>query len=131
MNSQQMKKWLEQQGATFQSGKGSHLKIFLNGRQSALRMHGTTELGKGLETALSFYVDARKPLPVYRAMTEQGIRKAELARSRVLISKCVWCRILVVSELQMLYHQDTKLTKKHKENRTLTLCFLVSLVSWW
>ncbi len=50
------------------------------------------------ETALSFYVDARKPLPaggqhtvrpsalecaklgVYQAMTEQGIKKAELAR---------------------------------------------------
>ena len=56
-----------------------------------------------METALSFYVDARKPLPVaskpkrgqrtvrpsalegaklgvYQAMTEQGIKKAELAR---------------------------------------------------
>lgn len=56
-----------------------------------------------LETALAFYVDARKPLPVpsqpaagqavvrpsalecaklgvYRAMTEQGIKKSELAR---------------------------------------------------
>jgi antitoxin HicB len=56
-----------------------------------------------LETALSFYVEARKPLPaaskakrgqrtvrpsalegaklgVYQAMTEQGIKKAELAR---------------------------------------------------
>lgn len=56
-----------------------------------------------LETALAFYVDARRPLPVpsrpkrgqrtvrpsalesaklgvYRAMTEQGIKKAELAR---------------------------------------------------
>ncbi|MTW21652.1 type II toxin-antitoxin system HicB family antitoxin [Allochromatium palmeri] len=55
-----------------------------------------------LETALSFYIDARQPLPqvspangrptvrpsalecaklgVYQAMTEQGIRKAELAR---------------------------------------------------
>ena len=56
-----------------------------------------------LETALSFYVDSRKPLPkpgkpkrgqvtvrpsalecaklgVYQAMTEQGIKKAELAR---------------------------------------------------
>ena len=55
-----------------------------------------------LETALSFYVGARKPLPVpsaaqgrptvrpsalecaklgvYQAMTEQGVRKAELAR---------------------------------------------------
>ena len=52
MNSKQMKKWLELQGATFQPGKGSHLKVFLNGRQSALPMHGTTELGKGLEAAI-------------------------------------------------------------------------------
>lgn len=52
MNSKQMKKWLEQQGATFMPGKGSHLKVFLNGRQSALPMHGTTELGKGLEAAI-------------------------------------------------------------------------------
>jgi len=52
MNSKQMKKWLEQQGATFQAGKGSHLKVFLNGKQSALPMHGTVELGKGLEAAI-------------------------------------------------------------------------------
>lgn len=52
MNSKQMKKWLEQQGATFQEGKGSHLKVFLNGKQSTLPMHGTTELGKGLEAAI-------------------------------------------------------------------------------
>ncbi len=52
MNSKQMKKWLEQQGATFQEGKGSHLKVFLNGKQSSLPMHGTQELGKGLETAI-------------------------------------------------------------------------------
>ncbi len=52
MNSKQMKRWLEQQGATFQPGKGSHLKVFLDGKQSALPMHGTTELGKGLEAAI-------------------------------------------------------------------------------
>jgi mRNA interferase HicA len=52
MNSKQLKKWLEQQGATFQPGKGSHLKVFLNGRQSTLPMHGSTELGKGLEAAI-------------------------------------------------------------------------------
>lgn len=52
VNSKQLKKWLEQQGATFQPGKGSHLKVFLNGKQSALPMHGTTELGKGLEAAI-------------------------------------------------------------------------------
>jgi len=52
MNSMQMKKWLEQQGATFSTGKRSHLKVFLNGKQSTLPMHGTTELGKGLEAAI-------------------------------------------------------------------------------
>ena len=52
MNSKQMKKWLEHQGATFQPGKGSHLKVFLNGKQSTLPMHGAAELGKGLEAAI-------------------------------------------------------------------------------
>jgi mRNA interferase HicA len=47
-----MKKWLAQQGATFHEGKGSHLKVFLNGKQSTLPMHGTAELGKGLELAI-------------------------------------------------------------------------------
>ena len=52
MNSKQMKKWLEQQGATFTPGKGSHLNVVLNGRKSVLPMHGTQELGKGLEAAI-------------------------------------------------------------------------------
>jgi UDP-N-acetyl-D-mannosaminuronic acid transferase (WecB/TagA/CpsF family) len=34
--------------ATPTPGKGSHLKVFLNGKQSTLPMHGTAELGKGL-----------------------------------------------------------------------------------
>ena len=42
----------EQQGATFLPGKGSHLKVFLNGKQFTLPMHGTAELGKGLEAAI-------------------------------------------------------------------------------
>ena len=52
MNSKQMKKWLEQQGATFLQCKGSHLKVFLNGKKSTLPMHGTAELGKGLKAAI-------------------------------------------------------------------------------
>ena len=52
MNSKQFKKWLELQGATFQPGQGSHLKVVLNGKQSTLPMHGTIELGKGLEAAI-------------------------------------------------------------------------------
>jgi mRNA interferase HicA len=47
-----MKTWLAQQGATFVQAKGSHLKVFLNGKQSALPMHGTTELGKGWQAAI-------------------------------------------------------------------------------
>lgn len=52
MNSKQMKQWLAQQGATFLPGKGSPVKVFLNGRQSTLPMQGTAELGKGLEAAI-------------------------------------------------------------------------------
>jgi len=52
VNSKQMKNWLEQQGATFEPGKGSHLKVFWNGKQPALPMHGTCELGRGLSAAI-------------------------------------------------------------------------------
>lgn len=31
--------WLAKQGATFQPGKGSHLKVYLNGKQAVLPMH--------------------------------------------------------------------------------------------
>lgn len=41
MNSKEFKKWLAKQGASFGSMKGSHLKVYLNGRQSILPMHGT------------------------------------------------------------------------------------------
>jgi mRNA interferase HicA len=33
-------RWLAKQGATFKPGKGSHWRVFLNGRQSVLPMHG-------------------------------------------------------------------------------------------
>jgi len=52
MDSKQFKKWLAKQGATFKSGKGSHLKVYLNGRQSVLPMHGKREIGKGLESTI-------------------------------------------------------------------------------
>ena len=46
MNSKEFKRWLTQQGAIFLPGKGSHLKVYLNGRQSVLPMHNT-DLKKG------------------------------------------------------------------------------------
>jgi mRNA interferase HicA len=41
MNSNEFKRWLMKQGATFKTARGSHLKIFLNGRQSVMPMHNT------------------------------------------------------------------------------------------
>jgi mRNA interferase HicA len=38
--SKELKRWLAKQGATFEAGKGSHLRVFLKGRQSVLPMHG-------------------------------------------------------------------------------------------
>lgn len=49
MNSNEFKRWLARQGATFTPGKGGHLRVNLNGRSSILPMHGMgKELGKGL-----------------------------------------------------------------------------------
>lgn len=48
MTSAEMKRWLGRQGATFAPGKGSHLRVFLNGRQSVLPMH-PGDLPKGTE----------------------------------------------------------------------------------
>ena len=60
MNSKQLKRWLEQRDATFEQGKGSHLKVFLKGKQSVLPMHGTTELGKGLIAAIRRQLDLKE-----------------------------------------------------------------------
>ncbi|MCR1347235.1 type II toxin-antitoxin system HicA family toxin [Acidithiobacillus ferrooxidans] len=51
MNSNEFKRWMTKQGATFQPGKGAHLKVFLNGRQSVLPMHAS-ELKTGLIEAI-------------------------------------------------------------------------------
>ena len=51
MNSNEFKRWLVKQGATFAQGKGSHVKVFLNGRQSVLPMHAT-ELKTGTVEAI-------------------------------------------------------------------------------
>lgn len=47
MKSAEFKRWLADQGVAFKPAKGSHLKVYLNGRQSILPMHNK-ELGKGL-----------------------------------------------------------------------------------
>ena len=39
MTSRELKRWLASLGATFKPGKGSHLKVYLNGRQTVIPMH--------------------------------------------------------------------------------------------
>ncbi|HEV2135968.1 MAG TPA: type II toxin-antitoxin system HicA family toxin [Terracidiphilus sp.] len=48
MNSSELKRWLARQGVTFGTQTGSHLKVFYQGRQSIIPMHGKKELPKGL-----------------------------------------------------------------------------------
>jgi mRNA interferase HicA len=47
MKSSEMRRWLTKLGATFASGKGSHVHVTLNGRKSIMPMHNK-ELGTGL-----------------------------------------------------------------------------------
>lgn len=51
VNSKEFKRWLTKQGATFQTAKGSHLKVFLKDRQSVIPMH-STELKTGTVEAI-------------------------------------------------------------------------------
>ena len=51
MNSSEFKRWLARQGASFAPAKGSHVKVFLNGRQSILPMHAS-ELTTGMVEAM-------------------------------------------------------------------------------
>lgn len=51
MNPKQFKKYLASLGASFEPGKGGHLKVSLNGKRSVLPM-STGELKKGTEAAI-------------------------------------------------------------------------------
>jgi mRNA interferase HicA len=48
MKVSEFKRWLESQGATLGKQKGSHLKVYLHGKQSILPMHKSKEIGTGL-----------------------------------------------------------------------------------
>ncbi|WP_084217388.1 type II toxin-antitoxin system HicA family toxin [Xenophilus azovorans] len=51
MKQSEFKRWLAEQGATFESGK-KHLKVYLNGKQTTLPRHPAKELGEGLRKAI-------------------------------------------------------------------------------
>jgi mRNA interferase HicA len=49
VTSSQFKRWLSQQGCTFEPGHGGHLIVRRGGRWAVLPMHGSSkELGTGL-----------------------------------------------------------------------------------
>jgi mRNA interferase HicA len=48
LTSAEFKRWLEQQGCTFEPAKGSHVKVRRGKRSSILPMHGKKEMGTGL-----------------------------------------------------------------------------------
>jgi mRNA interferase HicA len=51
VTSREFRRWLAAQGAAFKAGKGSHLRVYLNDKQSVLPMHNA-ELKKGLVEAI-------------------------------------------------------------------------------
>lgn len=52
MKYSEFKRWLEQQGATFEARKGSHMMVYLNGKRTIFPNHGSKELKKGLENKI-------------------------------------------------------------------------------
>jgi mRNA interferase HicA len=50
MNANELKRWLQKQGCTFESHKGGsgHMTVRRDGRKSQLPMHGKRDLGTGL-----------------------------------------------------------------------------------
>lgn len=61
MNSNQAKRYLARLGATFTPGKGGHLIVRLNGRQSILPQHGgSKELGRGLWLRILKQLDVKE-----------------------------------------------------------------------
>jgi mRNA interferase HicA len=52
VKSSEAKRYLQKLGATFEPGKGGHLKVTLHGRRSVLPMHGSKELKKGTWLAI-------------------------------------------------------------------------------
>jgi mRNA interferase HicA len=52
LRAKDLKRKLAALGATFEWGKGSHLRVILNGRKSVIPMHSSRELGIGLLRAI-------------------------------------------------------------------------------
>jgi mRNA interferase HicA len=47
MTSRELKRWLEKQGCTFGTQKGSHLKVYRGDKQTVIPMHPKKEIKTG------------------------------------------------------------------------------------
>ena len=76
VTSREFRRWLAQQGAVFKAGKGSPLKVYLNGRQSVLPMHNAelkTRSGRGNQETTRLEIGERVFLyPVTLKRDEDG-----------------------------------------------------------
>ncbi len=59
MTSAELKRWLEKQGCTFGTQRGSHLKVYLGGKGTVLPMYGKKELQKGLVEGIKKALDLK------------------------------------------------------------------------
>lgn len=48
MKCSEFRRWLQAQGAKFKPAKGSHFKVYLNGKSTTFADHGSKELHEGL-----------------------------------------------------------------------------------
>jgi mRNA interferase HicA len=60
VKSSEAKRYLQKLGATFEPGKGGHLKVTLKGRRSVLPMHGNKELKTGTWLAILKRLDVKE-----------------------------------------------------------------------
>lgn len=60
MTPNEAKRLLQKLGATFEQGKGSHLKVTLNGKTSILAMHGKKEIPTGTWRAIKKQLDIKE-----------------------------------------------------------------------
>jgi mRNA interferase HicA len=52
MKYSEFRRWLKAQGVEFQTGKGSHFKVSLNGKSTVFPDHGAKEIGEGLRKSI-------------------------------------------------------------------------------
>ncbi|KPW62589.1 Uncharacterized protein ALO82_01664 [Pseudomonas syringae pv. broussonetiae] len=52
MKCSEFRRWLQAQGAEFKAAKGSHFKVYLNGKATIFADHGSKEMHEGLRKSI-------------------------------------------------------------------------------